>query len=89
MPFNETYIHVVTSGGYNRGNNSLLLMRSGTNMAIHYRSETGTDTTGQGRALNPPNATLNEHFLSFIKRFTHPTFEVPVVWNQKPSFIQQ
>lgn len=64
-------------------------MGSGTNMAIHYRSETGTDTTGQGRALNPPNATLNEQFLSFIKRFTHPTFEVPVVWNQKPSFIQQ
>lgn len=82
MPFNETYIHVVTSGGYNRGNNSLLLMGS---IAL----KRGTDTTGQGRVLNPPNATLNEHFLSFIKRFTHPTFEVPVVWNQKPSFIQQ
>lgn len=35
------HIHVVTLGGYNRGNNSLLLMGSGTNMTIHYRSETG------------------------------------------------
>lgn len=41
MFFNEIYIYVVILGGYNRGNNLLLLMGFGINMVIYYFFEMG------------------------------------------------